>query len=292
MPECTKEQWDSAVEILNEALNRPEKSVSIRRLKELFRDEQFASEIIDQLVLYLQFPPDDLAEDWQRPSWFYKPRSFYRSKDVFDELYQNELNETEEKAKKAAEEVATNIDGVETDQKQRRQDEARLVPFVVQELENIYDTSRDVSNQRKGGVYENVDVIAAFRVSENRVEFVSVEVKLEFNATAVQQAVNYCRFSDRVWVAIRVMSDNAESAASELQQRDMRLFDYVISSGIGILGCYRRQGPNNYSVFPIHWPCRQATTIVDREAFIDRYRAEFEEMGVLRPSKQENFPQF
>jgi hypothetical protein len=113
---------------------------------------------------------------------------------------------------------------------------------------------------------------------------VSIEVKLEFSATAVHQACSYMRFSHRVWVACVVTSE-ATDAALELRTTDSGLFDYVLSRGIGVLACKRTQG-RGYVVFPIHWPQWQNPEPVEKELFIERYRAFFEQAGVVEKQRR------
>lgn len=101
-----------------------------------------------------------------------------------------------------------------------------------------------------------------------------MEVKLDFTPHAIQQALNYTRFSPRAWVAALVESDSM----AELPRRYPTLFDYAISRGLGVLACRRRQG-RRYEVTPVHWPIRnQPDPLVEKE-FVERYREYFETAG-------------
>ena len=94
---------------------------------------------------------------------------------------------------------------------------------------------------RPGSEFENVDVIAVHWRSDEVAEIVTVEVKLDFTARAVQQASNYRRFSDRVWLAVPVTA-KLTLAANELRETDPLLFDHVVDVGLGILACRKSRG--------------------------------------------------
>jgi len=107
-------------------------------------------------------------------------------------------------------------------------------------------------------------------------DLVTVEVKLAFTAHAVQQALNYTRFSHRVWVAVPVQSNKTP----DLPLSFPVFFEYAVSNGLGILACWRRRG-RSYDVFPVQWPRRNEVDPLEEERFHERYRAEFEKAGVI-----------
>jgi hypothetical protein len=115
------------------------------------------------------------------------------------------------------------------------------------------------------------------------IDIVTVEVKLKFTSFLVQQARNYTRFSERVWIALPVDATSAKDASVELRAQDTLLFEHVVASGLGILACHRGRG-GAYDVFPVHWPSRQAVDERERELFIERYRPQFEESRVIPPA--------
>src|SRR5690606_11967412 len=182
--------------------------------------------------------------------------------------------------------------------RRNRREEARLVKYVEAALEDLYGDSEgvpeganvafDVHGERRGGEYENVDVIAIDWRSESIAELVAVEVKLEFSARAVQQANNYRRFADRTWIAT-VVSGRLENAALTLASQDRRLFDYVVEQGIGILACRRGRG-GSYEVVPVQWPRRNRVHRLEWAEFIERYRDYFEEAQVVGPRRENGYP--
>jgi hypothetical protein len=119
------------------------------------------------------------------------------------------------------------------------------------------------------------------------VDLVTVEVKLDFTAKLVQQAHNYCRFSDRVWIAVPVLADVSDSAQA-LREYDPALFDYVVDIGLGVLACRRRPG-KSYEVIPVQWPRRLHPDPVEKEAFIDRYRTDLESACVVAPATRQRY---
>lgn len=145
----------------------------------------------------------------------------------------------------------------------------------------------DVHNFRAGTSYENLDVIAVHWRTEQIIEVIAVEVKLDVSAALVQQACNDQRFAHRAWFAVPVNAPAAEAALS-LRESDPRLFELVSDVGLGILGCHRRQG-RSYAVFPLHWARLGALDRVERSEFVERHRTVFEEAGVVAP-RQDGFP--
>ena len=75
----------------------------------------------------------------------------------------------------------------------------------------------------------------------------------------------------------------------ELRERNPTLFEYAISRGLGILACRRRKG-RRYEVFPVHWPLRHNLDPLEVDEFLERYREEFEDGGVLEPKDKRRPP--
>jgi hypothetical protein len=170
------------------------------------------------------------------------------------------------------------------------------VQYVKEELEKLYasdfgpedtDFVFDVHSARKGSSFENVDLIGVHWRSRDFCDLITVEVKLDFTAHAIKQALNYTRFSHRAWVAALVESDSM----AELPRRYPALFDYAISRGLGVLACRRRQG-RRYEVTPVHWPLRNQPDPLLEEEFKERYREYFETAGVMEPEVRRRLPRF
>ncbi len=70
---------------------------------------------------------------------------------------------------------------------------------------------------------------------------------------------------------------------------DPLLFEHVVETGLGILACRRRPG-RSYEVVPVHWPRRNHPDSVERELFLERYRRQFEQAGVLPPRSGRRYP--
>lgn len=212
-------------------------------------------------------------------------RSFYS-----DRRYGEEIKKQEKEADDASDEASEAEPEETTPSAANRQEEARVVKYVHSALEEIYSGDAkeeesefvfDVHSLRKGSGFENADLVAVHWQARDVYELVAVEVKLEFSAHAVQQALNYARFAHRAWVACVVESDSN----LELRERNPALFDYAVSRGIGILACRRSQG-RGYRVRPIHWPMRSQPALLDEKEFQERYREQFEEAGILeRPRR-------
>lgn len=219
-------------------------------------------------------------------------RSFYS-----EEQYAEELRKQQEAAKREAEDATDELsdqESQETISRPNRQEEARLVTYVKTSLEDLYSSDAniadktfvfDVHSHRKGSSFENTDLIAVHWRSREVCDLITVEVKLEFTAQVVQQALSYTRFSHRVWVAIPVDTDSH----SELREKNPALFEYAISQGLGVLACRRRKG-RSYEVFPIHWPLRHTLDPLEEEEFLERYREQFEEGGVIEPKDRRRPP--
>lgn len=146
----------------------------------------------------------------------------------------------------------------------------------------------DVHHERPGGTFENVDLVAVHWRSNKIAEIVSVEVKLDFTSRLVQQANNYRRFSDRVWISVPVQAELGQAAA-ELRAMDERLFDHVVDLGLGVLACRRRQG-RSYEVVPIHWPVRNVPEPLEREMFVEWHRGLLEDAGAVAPRASGDYP--
>lgn len=281
-----------AYQALQGMLARNDGVVSSKALGTALREElKFDDEMAQQALKELQFRKDELpiATGISGATTFHQGRSFFTA-EKYSEVRTEIAKEAEGRAERATggeeEKIKT-----EDESPQRRQEEARLGIYVKEALENIYGTDFtpeaeeyvfDVHKERSGGSFENVDLVAAHWRTEKLVDLVAAEVKLEFNAQAVQQACNYTRFCHRVWIAVPVSSD-VQEASVELRAVDLALFEYAVYCGIGILGCKRRPGPCNYDVFPIHWPMRQDPDEVEKLGFVERYRAQFEKARVVKP---------
>jgi hypothetical protein len=299
------EAWDIGTQTLRELLQQGGGTTSSRALRQALERKNVPD--ARRLVVSLKFFDFDapLEAGSLKPPfrWYSHARSFYT-----EEAFAKLQNLQEQKATKAAEQVAV-VDAPEEDteeveapvkeRRRNRQEERRLGTYVVSTLENIYQSECtpedapyvfDVHNDRAGTEFENVDVMAAHWRSTKVVELVTVEVKLEFTARLVQQARNYGRFSDRVWLAVPVLAE-AGDAAGALREFDPLLFEHVIDTGLGILACRRRPG-RSYDVMPVHWPRRARPDAIEKEAFLERYRRQFEQAGVLAPRGGHRFPAF
>jgi hypothetical protein len=216
--------------------------------------------------------------------YYHRGRSFYSH-----EAFRNAEAQIAAEAAKQAEEAETTYECEEETipRRRNRQEEARVVKYVKEALESLYSSEYgpdvpvafDVHNERRGTEFENVDAIAVHWRSDELVEVISVEVKLDFTAKLVQQANNYRRFSHRVWIALPVQSDEW---VLELREIDLSLFEYVVEQGIGILACRRRQG-NTYEVWPAHWPRFNQLDSLAKTEFLERYREVFEDACVVKP---------
>jgi len=221
--------------------------------------------------------------------FLHRGRSFYTA-----EAYRDQERIEAQEAQNAADnenDTSIPLECAEVSSRTNRREEARLVRYIQTALEDIYTGELapdcyeqfvfDVHNERAGGMFENVDLLAVDWRSEKRFEVATVEAKLDFTAHLVQQAHNYLRFSHRVWIAVRVQAQ-PQAAASELRIADARLFDYCLEQGMGILACRPTVG-RSYEVVPVHWPRRMSPDPVELEAFMERYRPCMEASGVLQP---------
>ena len=281
--------WELAFRVLGELLTANDGCVSSMELR---RELQTNHGIADArpLVVELKFfnPESSSERGIPAPNFRFRHlgRSFYS-----EARYNEELKKQQEATTKEADNATDEISLVESEEvsasRTNRQDEARLVTYVKGALEDLYSSDAnsadktyvfDVHSHRKGSTFENTDLIAIHWRSRGVCDLITVEVKLEFTAQVVQQALSYTRFSHRVWVAVPVETD----WHSELRERNPALFEYAISRGLGVLACRRRKG-RSFEVFPIHWPLRNTLDPLEEEEFLERYRDEFEEAGVIEP---------
>lgn len=288
--------WNLGVDTLRGALNENDGCISSLALRQMLDSKGVADarEVVVQLKFYdFATPPDDgrQSPDFR---WHTHAKSFYS-----DERYARFKQQQEaEVARAASNEVtapeASGTNGDEPDptpvseRRKIRQEEARLGTYVASTLENIYQSDFapdeaeyvfDVHKERPGSEFENVDVLAVHWRSDEHVELIAVEVKLDFTARLVQQARNYSRFADRVWLAVPITAD-ASDAAAAIREYDPMLFEHVIEIGLGVLACRRRPG-KSYEVMPVHWPRRLLPDPVEKEIFLERYRRSFESARVL-----------
>lgn len=279
-----KSDLEIAKEVLLGLLENNGGCVSTRVLVKAL--EKRGVEDTSSVIALLKFPSEDGESV---PEFHHLGRSFF-TPDAY-------RAEEERRARSADQSVGeTPTEGEPNEARQYRQEETRLCSYVQSALDDIYGTqfgpdteySFDVHNDRPGSVYENVDLLCVHWRSQEVVEIVAVEAKLEFNAIAVQQAMNYSRFSDRVWIAVPISSEIAE-AGQELRANDPLLFDYVVENGIGILACKRRQG-RAYQVSPIHWPKKMNPDLLSRHQALERYRYKLEIAEVIPPKDRQSFP--
>jgi hypothetical protein len=297
------EAWEMGTQVLRDLLQQNAGVVSSLALRQALERKKVPD--ARRLVVTLKyFDFDAPQEDGNvRPPfrWYSHARSFYT-----EEAFARLQTAQEVKATKAEQVAAADVEPEEEEQdtpvkerRRNRQEERRLGTYVVSTLENIYQSDHapedapyvfDVHNDRAGTEFENVDVMAAHWRSPKCVELVTVEVKMEFTARLVQQARNYTRFSDRVWIAVPVLAEAAD-AAGALREFDPLLFEHVIDAGLGVLACRRRPG-RSYEALPVHWPRRMRPDPVEKEAFLERYRRQFEQAGVLAPRGGRHYPAF
>ncbi len=293
IPTHTVDDWKTAVNVLKGLLASEGGSVSSVFLR---RDlERRGISTAKDLVLKLRFFDFEGEEDPTTPRpdfrFYHKGRSFYT-----EEAFREVEAKTEAQAEQAGSTATIDRfvqEDVENESPRRsnRQEEARLVAYAKTALADIYDSEFrperadfvfDVHNARAGADFENVDLLAFHWLSRDVVDTVTVEVKLDFTARLVQQANNYRRFSNRVWIAVPC------KAADELRDIDPQLFDYVVDLGIGILGCRRARG-RSYEVSALQWPRFLTPESLERDMFVERHRATFEDAGII-PRERARFP--
>jgi hypothetical protein len=294
---ASNQDWELAFQVLGDQLSSHDGCVSsvalVRELKKKGIDDP------RPLVAALQFidPESRRERGIPTPNFEYGHlgRSFY-SKERYDKEQEHQEKATAEEAEDASREASAASPEEITTTRANRQEEARLVTYVKSALEELYasdvgpeDTEFvfDVHSARKGSSFENVDLIAVHWRSQHFCDLIAVEVKLDFTAHAVQQALNYTRFSHRAWVAVVVESDSR----AELPRLHPSLFDYAVSNGLGVLACRRRQG-RSYEVLPVHWPRRNQPDPLEEQEFVERYREQFEAAEVVEPEQKRVRPRF
>lgn len=295
------DDWLTALRVLKQQLdsNGVVSSVALRTAL-----EKEGAKNARQLVVRLKYYDFSVAseEGLEPPTFRWKShgRSFYTEESYLK--LQSETQDAARVAERAAEDAPEQTEEAaeaETPRERRtnRQEEGRLGAYVVTALEGIYQSEHtpddcpyafDVHSERAGGDFENVDALAVHWRSERVVELVSVEVKLDFTARLIQQAKNYMRFSDRVWVAVPVLAE-ASDASAALREYDALLFEHAIDCGLGILACRRRPG-RSYEVVPVQWPRKLNPDAVEKEQFLERYRRVFEKAGVVAPKSSRRYP--
>lgn len=292
------EDWKTAVSVLQGLLASEGGSVSSITLRRDLQRRGIAN--AKDLVLKLRF--FDFAGEadptMPRPDFkfYHRGRSFY-SEQAFREVEAETEAQAEEAGSTATIERLPDEDAeTESPRRSSRQEEARLITYVKTALEGLYDSEFrperapfvfDVHNSRAGSDFENVDLLAFHWRSPDIVDTVTVEVKLDFTARLVQQANNYRRFSNRVWLAV-VCNSPASDAADELRETDPLLFDYILDLGIGILGCRRTRG-RSYEVSALQWPRLLIAEPLERDMFVERQRPTFEDAGIV-PRDRTRFP--
>jgi len=289
LPVCERQQWEIAINTLGEQLEQ-NGAVSSKALRPILEKNGVvdARQMITRLKL---FNFDEPGEGVSIPDF----RFGHRGRSFLSEDEFRKAEAETERAAEAAEQAAnaeTENEQEQVPRRKNRQEEARLVKYVEEALENIYasdygpdvQVAFDVHNERPGSELENIDALAINWRSDDVVEIVSVEVKLDFCAKLVQQANNYRRFSHRVWIALPVSTDEP---GIEIRESAPSLFEYVIEQGIGILACRRRQG-HSYEIWPIQWPRLNQLDSLERIEFMERYRTVFEETCVVE-SREESW---
>lgn len=287
---CTVERKDRelAFDVLERLLKENDGIVSSTALRRELEGNCGVEDASPLLVELKLFDPDSAGESGAfAPSFKFHHlgRSFYS-----EEKFLEELSNQEKEADDASDQASANEPEDAISSRTNRQEEARLVTYVNRALQEIYSSDSnanenmfvfDVHSLRKGGSFENADLIAVHWRSEDICELIAVEVKLEFSPQVVQQALCYTRFAHRAWIAVLVETD----LTRELHERHPMLFEYTISRGLGILACRRSQG-RGYKVFPVHWPLRHQPDLVEENDFLERYREHFEQAGILAPKRR------
>jgi len=286
----TANDWELAFRVLKDLLVSSKGCVSSRAVRRELEEKNQINDARPLVVALKYYDPESSAErgipvpDFK---FHHLERSFYS-----DEKYTQEAKKHDDATTREAEAAGRKALAAAKDEpadlRTNRQEEARLVTYVKRALEEIYASEADsedepfvfdVHSLRKGSNFENVDLLAVHRRHASVWELITVEVKLEFNAQVVQQAVNYTRFSHRAWVAVSV------AAQSELREGSPALFEYAISRGLGLLACRRGKG-RSYEVIPVHWPLRNQIDPCELEGLKERYRSELEDAGVLERQRR------
>lgn len=291
------EDLETSRTILADMLTKNDGCVSTRALRKAL--EMHSIQEVDKIITLLRFHEPMTPNAGKL---HFKGRSF-----LTEDAFLRQQEQVAESAEVASQDVHVSEAASETEgeaaeaipkKKVRQKEEAKLGRYVLEELRGIYVSDRgpeaeyafDVHNDRGGGDYENVDLLAVHWRAPDVAEVVAVEVKLEFTAKLVQQANNYRRFADRVWIALPVDAPLL-SAASALRMQDPLLFDYVTELGIGIIACRRAKG-KSYETVAIQWPRACDPNRLERAELIERHRRVFEEAHVVAPSQRQAYPKF
>lgn len=256
-------------------------SVSIRKLKSKLRE--YNHNEVDTIVEALS-----QAED----KWCKTGRSFFtleRAKTIEDS--NSEENECSQDTEETENEKIDQLERRRRPSPEKRLCEQYILPY----LSSIYYSSYNhddhevafcVQDLRPSEQFRNVDLIAINWRSDENVELVTVEAKMEFNAQVVQQAANYSRFSHRVWIAVVVESSiEVETMIPSLREQDPLLFEYILALGLGVIACQRKQG-NGFECYAVQWPRKQNPDEFEKQHFLDCYRGTFEKAGVLTSTKK------
>ncbi len=242
----TANDWELAFRVLKDLLVSSKGCVSSRAVRRELEEKHQIEDARPLVVALKYFDPEASAErgipvpDFK---FHHLERSFYSDEKYTQEAKKHDDATTRE-AEAAGRKALAAAKDKPADLRTNRQEEARL-------------------HRRHASVWE----------------LITVEVKLEFNAQVVQQAVNYTRFSHRAWVAVSV------AAQSELREGSPALFEYAISRGLGLLACRRGKG-RSYEVIPVHWPLRNQIDPCELEGLKERYCSELEDAGVLERQRR------
>jgi len=221
-----------ATEVLRELLARSRDGVVSTQA---LRKELVNRRLLDPLELIARLKsldPTASGNGSDRTRWYHLGRSFLTEARFRDA--QRAQEEDAAQAEAADEESADIADPFEEEsevvahpeRRKRRGEEARLGRYVKTLLEELYDDEAapekyvfDVHSARAGSDFENVDLLAVHWSSPECIEIITVEVKLSFTGFLVQQARNYTRFSERVWIAVPVAATTAKDAAMDLRAK-------------------------------------------------------------------------
>lgn len=275
---------------LMDLLAQHEGCVSARMLRKA--SEKINVKNVEAAITRLR-SPDQLAAS--EPRLYWRGRSFY-TESSYLRVQEEALKEAEVAVDEQAPVVEAELLETSPRRRENRQEEARLVTYIRDTLDTLYaptagpdaEYAFDVHSDRPGNDYENVDLLAVHWRTAEFAELIAIEAKLDFTAKLVQQAANYQRFADRVWIAVPVDGE-IQLAAATLRDENARLFEHVVALGIGILACKRGRG-RAYEVQPIHWPKANKPDRIEREAFIERHRAHLEEAQVVPPQNRQAYP--
>jgi hypothetical protein len=206
----SSQEWELGFRVLGEQLSLNDGCISTVAFGRELR--KHGIENPRPLVVALQFFDPESKGDRPVPNFRFGHlgRSFY-SEERYEQALKNLEATTAEEAEDAGREAFTTAPEEIQIKPANRQEEARLVRYVMSALEELYASDMgpeapfvfDVHSARKGSRFENVDLIAVHWRSRKFCDLVTVEVKLEFSAHAIHQAVSYTRFSHRSWIRAR-----------------------------------------------------------------------------------------